>query len=86
MKKSFYKTSKASQMIREARIKKGYTQSQLGTMLGYGYGNFVGMMENSASQIPIDLIPKLSELLNLNPKKLLKEVMICRYPTVAKYM
>jgi hypothetical protein len=35
-------------------------QSQLGTMLGYGYGNFVGMMENSASQVPIDLIPKLS--------------------------
>jgi len=86
MRKSVDKKSRASRMIREARLKKGYTQSQLGTMLGYGYGNFVGMMENSASQIPIELIPKLSELLDLNPKKLLKEVVICRYPTVAKYL
>jgi transcriptional regulator with XRE-family HTH domain len=86
MKKSFYKTSKASQMIREARIKKGYTQQELGTMLGYEYGYFVGMMENSSSKIPIDLIPKISELLDLNPKKLLKEVMTSRHPSVAKYL
>ncbi len=44
------------------------------------------MMENSSSKIPIDLIPKISELLDLNPKKLLKEVMISRHPTVAKYL
>jgi transcriptional regulator with XRE-family HTH domain len=78
--------SKASEMIRKARKKKGWTQQELGTMLGYGYGNFVGMMESSASKIPFDLIPRLCELLDLDPRKLLKEVMISRHPTVAKFL
>jgi hypothetical protein len=46
----------------------------------------IAMIENGVSKVPIKMIPQLSNLLDLDPKKLLREVMICRYPTVAKYM
>lgn len=78
--------SKASKMIRTARLKKRWTQRQLGKMLGHNYGNFVGMIETGASQVPFDMIPQLSSLLDLDPKKLLREVMICRHPDLAKYL
>lgn len=78
--------SKASLMIRAARLQKGWSQRQLGGMLGHNYGNFVGMIETGASQVPFDLIPQLSSLLDLDPKILLREVMICRHPTLAKYL
>jgi transcriptional regulator with XRE-family HTH domain len=78
--------SKAATMIYVARLKKGYTQLELGRMLGHNYGNFIAMIENGVSMVPIKMIPQLSNLLDLDPKKLLREVMICRYPTVAKYM
>ena len=83
MKKS---VSKASRMIRNARLKKRWTQQQFGKMLGFDYGNFIGMMESGQSQIPINLIPRLCDLLDMDPKKLLKEVMVCRYPGVAKFL
>ncbi|MBC2734068.1 MAG: helix-turn-helix transcriptional regulator [Desulfobacteraceae bacterium] len=76
----------AGKMIREARMDKGWTQRELGKMLGYDYGNFIGMIENGNSILPIDKIPIISEILGLNPKKLLKEVMLCKHPGVARYI
>lgn len=52
-------------------------------MLGHSYGNFIAMVESGVSMVPIKMIPQLSNLLDLDPKKLLREVTICRYPTVA---
>lgn len=78
--------SKAGEMIREGRLAKGWSQRQVGKMLGYGYGNFVTMVENGDSLIPLDKIPILCELLDLDTKALLKEVMICRHPGLAKYL
>ncbi|MDX9788811.1 MAG: helix-turn-helix transcriptional regulator [Desulfobacterales bacterium] len=78
--------SKASRMIRDARVKKGWTQLQIGKMMGHNYGNFIGMIESGASQVPFDMIPQLCSLLDLDPKKLLREVMLCRHPELAKYL
>ena len=83
MKKS---VPKASRMLRNARLKKRWTLRQLGKMLGYGYGNFVGMMESGQSQIPIELVPLLCDLLDMDTKKFLKEVMVCRYPGAARFL
>ena len=78
--------SKASKMIRTARLRKGWTQRELGLMLGHSYGNFIGMLESGSAQIPVGIIVPISNLLGLDPKKLLREVMICRHPDLAKYL
>ena len=76
----------AGKMIRNARIEKGWSQRELGKMLGYDYGNFVGMIEVGKSKLPIEKVPLISELLGINPKQLFREVMIDRYPEIVKYI
>jgi len=78
--------SKASKMIRTARLRKGWTQRELGLMLGHRYGNFIGMLESGSSQIPLGIIVPICNLLSLDPKKMLREVMICRHPDLAKFL
>ena len=73
-------------MIKEARITKGWPQLELGKMLGYRYGHFVGSLENGKAEIPYEKIPALSELLDLNPRELLKDVMSIRHPEVVQYL
>jgi transcriptional regulator with XRE-family HTH domain len=48
--------SNAVTMIRFARLKKGYTQLELGRMLGYNYSNFIAMIQNGVSMVPINMI------------------------------
>jgi len=53
------------------------------TLLG---DNFIAMLESGSAQIPLGIIVPISNLLGLDPKKLLREVMICRHPDLAKYL
>ena len=76
----------AGNMIREARLAKSWSQLELGKMLGYDYGNFIAMIENGKSMVPIDKIPVICDILGINPKELLREVMLCKHPSVAKYL
>jgi transcriptional regulator with XRE-family HTH domain len=78
--------SKLGNKIRQAREARGWTQAELGKMLKYRYGNFVGIIESGKAEIPLEKIPLLSEILGFDPKELLKEVMSIRYPEVAKYL
>jgi ribosome-binding protein aMBF1 (putative translation factor) len=72
--------------IRQAREACGWTQTELGKMLKYRYGNFAGAIESGTAEIPFEKISLLSEILGFNPRELLREVMIIRYPEMAKYL
>jgi transcriptional regulator with XRE-family HTH domain len=72
--------------IRWAREAGGWTQAELGKMLKYKTGNFVMLIESGNADIPPKKIPLLSEILGLDPRALLKEVLSVRYPELAKYL
>jgi len=78
--------SKLGDKIRRAREAQGWTQAELGKMLRYKFGNFVGMIEAGKAEIPLEKIPLLSEILGFNPRELLKEVLTVRCPEVAKLL
>lgn len=74
----------AGEMIKEARLEKDMTQHELGRLLGFRQGNFVGMFEKGRSAIPIDRIPEICRLLDLNPYLMFKLVLRERAPEMAR--
>jgi transcriptional regulator with XRE-family HTH domain len=78
--------AKLGNKIRQAREARGWTQAELGKMLKYRFGNFVGVIECGKAEIPFENIPLVSEILWFDPRELLKEVINIRYPEVAKYL
>jgi transcriptional regulator with XRE-family HTH domain len=74
----------AGQMIKEARLEKDMTQEEIGKLLGFRQGNFVGMMEMNRSAIPYNRIPQICNLLDLSPIALFKLVMMDRDPEMAR--
>lgn len=73
-------------IIKKARLRKDYSLANVGKLLGYGYGNFVGMIENGKSPLPLEKIPAICEILDLDPKQLFKQVMEIRYPELARFI
>jgi hypothetical protein len=49
-------------------------------MLGYKQANFISMVETGQSELPFEKIPLPCELLDLDPRELLREAMTSRYP------
>ena len=45
--------NRTGKMIRKYREEKDLTQADLAKMLGYKYGNFIGMLESGASVFPL---------------------------------
>ena len=60
--------AKLGNRIRQAREARGWTQAELGKMLKYKFGNFVGVIEFGKAEIPFEKIPLLSEILGFDPR------------------
>jgi transcriptional regulator with XRE-family HTH domain len=73
-------------IIQKARSKKGYSLADVGKLLGYRYGNFIGMIENGKSPLPLEKIPAICEALDLDAKELFKRVMEIRHPKLARFI
>ncbi len=57
--------------IKEARIKKGYSQTELAQLLGYKSRSSINKIEVNEREIPKSIILKLSEILDVTPAYLM---------------
>lgn len=59
-------------MIKQARLGLGINQKELATRIGYNYGNFIGMIENSTAKFPRDAVLKFAEALEIKPEQMIE--------------
>ena len=70
--------TETSQFLKASRKKAKVTQLQIAAHLGLENPQFVSLMENGHSKMPIKLINKYCEVLRIDPKQL-KKVLINDY-------
>lgn len=58
--------------IKEYRIKKNITQTELAELLGYKSSSIITMWESGERKPPADKLPKLSKILNCTVDDLLR--------------
>lgn len=63
------KKSPLGQLIRVHRLKCGLTQAELANKLGYSIPQFISLMENGHSKIPLEVLGELISLLSIPEKK-----------------
>lgn len=61
-----------AKLIRTRRINhpKSYSQSELSSLLGYKNGQFISNVERALCNIPLKMLGKVSEVLDINPNDL----------------
>lgn len=64
--------SEIGTLIREYRLKAGFTQKDLAEKLGYTQPVFVSLIEKGASKVPLQTLGELITLLNIPEKKITK--------------
>lgn len=69
-------------MIKIAREKKGQTQNEVGSLMGYQNGQFIYMIENG-SKVPLNALGKLIVLLDMSEKDVM-DSLISEYARDAK--
>ena len=62
---------KPGKLIRINREKMEMTQLELSRLMGYRIPQFVSLMENGHSKIPVKLIPLLTKYLEIDPEVLI---------------
>ena len=67
--------SKFGQIIKEARQKKGWTQSDLARELGYGNPQFVSLLERDQSKVPLRVLGQLIILLDLSEEEVIRDLL-----------
>lgn len=66
----FEKTRPLREVLKEARLRKDYSQSDLATMLNIKSSEFIGMVENGQRRFELNRIPAIADALGLDAKKL----------------
>ena len=67
-------------IIKQMREQTGLSQSDLGRVLGLAGKQFVSMIENGRTRIPLDQVPLWAKALKVEPKQLMKLLMRCYEP------
>jgi len=52
-------------LIQKYRLKSGFTQKQVGTLLGYSNGQFISNIERGICGTPIPMLLELKRMLNM---------------------
>lgn len=71
------------QLIKEYRLRSGFTQAELATKLGYSIPQFISLMENGHSKIPLEVMGELISILSI-PEKKVFEILVASYKKEAK--
>lgn len=82
MKKSY---KHLGSIIKEYRNKANYTQKDLADRLGYEIPQFISLMENGHSKIPLNVLGEIIAILNIPEKKVL-EILLDNYEKEARVL
>ena len=77
-----------AKLIREKRVShpKNYSQSELSQMLGYKNGQFISNVERALCNIPLKMLPKVSQILNISPADLKRAMLDDHQRTLENYL
>jgi hypothetical protein len=75
-------------LIRNKRLQhpKAYSQSELSHLLGYKNGQFISNVERALCNIPLKMLGKVSEVLNVNPEELKAAILRDHEETLNNYL
>ncbi len=77
-----------AQLIRTKRINhpKGYSQSELSHILGYKNGQFISNVERALCNIPLKMLKKVSEVLDISAEELKESILRDHEETLNNYL
>jgi transcriptional regulator with XRE-family HTH domain len=77
-----------AKLIRNSRLNhpKGYSQSDLSSILGYKNGQFISNVERALCNIPLKMLSKVSEVLDVAPKELKDAILMDHETTLDNYL
>jgi transcriptional regulator with XRE-family HTH domain len=75
-------------LIRTKRMAhpKGYSQSELSHLLGYKNGQFISNVERALCNIPLKMLTKVSEILDIPPQDLKMAILKDQEETLNNYL
>ena len=75
-------------LIRNKRLQhpKGYSQSELSHLLGYKNGQFISNVERALCNIPLKMLGKVSEVLDIDPTELKAAILRDHEETLNNYL
>jgi transcriptional regulator with XRE-family HTH domain len=76
-----------AKLIRTKRVShaKGYSQSDLSHLLGYKNGQFISNVERALCNIPLKMLGRVSEVLNIDPDDLKAAILKDQETTLNNY-
>lgn len=77
-----------AKLIRTKRLQhpKGYSQSELSHLLGYKNGQFISNVERALCNIPLKMLVKVSEVLDIHPAELKAAILQDHEETLNNYL
>ena len=77
-----------AQLIRTKRMNhpKGYSQSELSHLLGYKNGQFISNVERALCNIPLKMLRKVSEVLDITSEELKASILKDQEETLNNYL
>ncbi|MDD0853167.1 helix-turn-helix transcriptional regulator [Halobacteriovorax sp. GB3] len=77
-----------AKLIRTKRINhpKGYSQSELSHLLGYKNGQFISNVERALCNIPLKMLTRVSEVLDIDPAELKAAILKDHERTLDNYL
>lgn len=65
---------------------KGYSQSELSNLLGYKNGQFISNVERALCNIPLKMLSRVSEILDIDPEELREVILKDQDLTIRNYL
>lgn len=77
-----------AELIKSKRLQhpKSYSQSELSHLLGYKNGQFISNVERALCNIPLKMLSRVSEVLDINPEELKAAILRDQEETLNNYL
>jgi transcriptional regulator with XRE-family HTH domain len=77
-----------AKLIKSKRLghPKGYSQSELSNLLGYKNGQFISNVERGLCNIPLKMLSKIVEILDISPEELKNVILLDHGETLDNYL